>query len=69
MEPVIATVTPEMPLSVAFEKTKKLDIEHLPVVASGRAEGLVGVLNCRAVHRSLSAEVLARQQKADEACV
>jgi len=69
MEPVIATVTPEMPLSVAFEKTKKLDIEHLPVVAAGEDGELVGVLNCRAVHRSLSAEVLARQQKADEAWV
>ena len=69
MEPVIATVMPEMPLSVAFEKTKKLDVEHLPVVSSSRAEGFIGVLNCRAVRRSLSAEVLARQQKADEACV
>jgi len=69
MEPVIATVTPEMPLSVAFEKTKKLDVEHLPVVSSSRAEGFIGVLNCRAVHRSLTAEVLARQQKADEAWV
>jgi len=69
MEPVIATVTPEMPLSVAFEKTKKLDVEHLPVVTADENDRLVGVLNCRAVHRSLSAEVLARQQKADEACV
>ena len=69
MEPVIATVMPEMPLSVAFEKTKKLDIEHLPVVAASEDGELVGVLNCRAVRRSLSAEVLARQQKADEACV
>jgi Kef-type K+ transport system membrane component KefB len=67
MEPVIATVTPEMPLAEAFERTKKLDVEHLPVVAAGADDKLVGVLNCRAVHRSLSAEVLARQQKADGA--
>ncbi|MHC4355168.1 MAG: cation:proton antiporter domain-containing protein [Planctomycetota bacterium] len=67
MEPVIATVTPEMPLAEAFERTKKLDVEHLPVVAAGPDDKLVGVLNCRAVHRSLSAEVLARQQKADGA--
>ena len=69
MEPIIATVTPDMPLSVAFEKTKKLDVEHLPVVYSTGAEGFIGVLNCRAVRRSLSAEVLARQQEADGACV
>jgi predicted transcriptional regulator len=67
MEPIIATITPEMALSEAFAKTKKLDIEHLPVVASTESQELVGVLNCRAVRRSLSAEVLARQKKADEA--
>ena len=69
MEPVIATVTPEMPLATAFEKTKRLDIEHLPVVASSDNDGLVGVLDCRAVRRALGAEVLARQQKADGAWV
>jgi Kef-type K+ transport system membrane component KefB len=65
MEPVIATVTPNMPLSEALEKTSRLDIEHLPVVASAEDNKFVGVLNCRGVHRSLSAEVLSRQQKAD----
>jgi len=64
-EPIIAKVTPEMALSVAFEKAKRLDIEHLPVVVSSEDDGFVGVLNCRAVHRSLSAEVLSRQQRAD----
>jgi CBS domain-containing protein len=64
-EPIIAEVTPDMALSEAFEKTKRLDVEHLPVVDSEENEKFVGVLNCRAVHRSLSAEVLARQQKAD----
>lgn len=65
MEPVIATLTPGMPLSEAFEKTKRLDIEHLPVVASDEEKKFAGVLNCRSVRRSLSAEVLSRQQKAD----
>ncbi len=65
MEPIIAKVTPDMALSDAFEKAKHLDIEHLPVVVSNEDDGFVGVLNCRAVHRSLSAEVLSRQQKAD----
>ena len=65
MEPVIATVTPDMPLSEALEKTRRLDIEHLPVVVSDEDNRFVGVLNCRGVRRSLSAEVLSRQQKAD----
>ena len=65
MEPIIAKVTPDMALSVAFERAKRLDIEHLPVVVSSEDDGFIGVLNCRAVHRSLSAEVLSRQQRAD----
>jgi Kef-type K+ transport system membrane component KefB len=65
MEPIIGKVTPDMALSDAFEKANRLDIEHLPVVASSEDDGFIGVLNCRAVHRSLSAEVLSRQQKAD----
>jgi len=64
-EPIIAKVTPDIGLSEAFDKTKRLNVEHLPVVASSEDDRFVGVLNCRAVRRSLSAEVLARQQKAD----
>ena len=65
MEPLIAKVTPEVSLSEAFEQTKRLDIEHLPVVASREDDRFVGVLDCHSVRRSLSAEVLSRQQKAD----
>lgn len=65
MEPIIAKVTPDMALSEAFEKAKRFDIEHLPVIVSSEDDGFVGVLDCRAVHRSLSAEVLSRQQRAD----
>jgi len=65
MEPIIATVTPDMPLSDALEKTRRLDIVHLPVVNSEGDMKISGVLNHRAVRRSLSAEVLSRQQKAD----
>jgi len=67
MEPIIAKVTRDMALSEALEKTRRLDIEHLPVVASEGDNRFVGVLNCRGVRRSLSAEVLSRQQKADSA--
>ncbi|MBL7152315.1 MAG: cation:proton antiporter [Phycisphaerae bacterium] len=64
-EPIIAKGTPDMPLAGAFEEARRLDIEHLPVVGAGRDDRLVGVLDCRAVRRSLSAEVLRRQRKAD----
>jgi len=69
MEPIIAKVTPDVALSDAFEKAKHLDIEHLPVIVSSEDDGFIGVLNCHAVHRSLSAEVLSRQQKADNIAV
>lgn len=65
MEPIIAKVIPDIALSEAFEKTRDLDIEHLPVVVSDEDNKFAGVLNCRGVRRSLSAEVLSRQQKAD----
>jgi len=61
-EPVIATVTADMPLSEAFEKTGKLNIEYLPVTENNN---FIGLLDCPAVRRSLSAEVLSRQKKAD----
>jgi Kef-type K+ transport system membrane component KefB/predicted transcriptional regulator len=65
MEPIVAKVTPNMELSEAFEKANRLDIECVPVAASSQDDRFVGVLDCRAAHRSLSAEVLSRQQKAD----
>jgi len=65
MEPIITKVTPEMALSEALERARRFDVEHVPVVASSEDDRFIGILNCRAVHRSLSAEVLARQQKAD----
>jgi len=65
-EPVVAKVTPETPLSGAFETAKHFDIEHLMVVSSGDENKFVGVLNCRAARRRLSAEVLSRQEKADK---
>ncbi len=64
-EPIIAKATPNMALSDALEQTKQLDLEHLPVVLSGENDELVGVLSCHGVRRSLAAEVLSRQQKAD----
>jgi len=65
MEPIIIKITPDTALAEAFEKAKRLDIEYIPVTASSEDDRFIGVLNCRAVRRQLSAEVLFRQQKAD----
>jgi CBS domain-containing protein len=65
-EPVVAKVTPQTPLSEAFETAKHFDIEHLTVVSSSDENKFVGVLNCRAARRQLSAEVLSRQEEADK---
>jgi Mg/Co/Ni transporter MgtE len=65
MEPIIFKQVPEVELSEAFEKAEKLDIEYVPVVASDKDETFVGVLDFKAVHRSLTAEVLERQRRAD----
>jgi CBS domain-containing protein len=67
MEPVSGKVTAGMSLSEALERARELDVEHLPVVEPGEGSVFAGVLDCRAVHRALAAEVLARQQKADVA--
>jgi NhaP-type Na+/H+ or K+/H+ antiporter len=64
-EPIVTKVTPNIALSEALEQARRLDLEHLPVVASNEDDEFAGVLDCRAVHRYLSAEVLSRQQKAD----
>ncbi len=65
MEPIISKITPDIALSEAFEKARRLDIEILPVVDLTEDNKFIGILNCRAVRRQLSAEVLSRQQKAD----
>jgi len=67
MEPVIFKVTGDIGLSEAFEKARRLDVEYVPVVVSREDDSFVGLLDCRAVRRALSAEVLAKQRKADSA--
>ena len=65
MEPVIARTTPDTPLSEALQQAHRYNVEYLPVVRSPQDDTLAGLLDCPAVRRSLSAEVLARQKKAD----
>jgi Kef-type K+ transport system membrane component KefB/predicted transcriptional regulator len=65
LEPVIARTTPKIPLADALEEAKNHDLEYLPVVAAQDDSTFLGVLDARGVHRMLSAEVMARQHKAD----
>ncbi len=65
MEPIIATLTREMSLAEAFEQAKRHSLEYLPVVNAEGEEVLVGLLDCPSARRSLSAEVLSRQEQAD----
>jgi len=65
MEPIIAKATPDLELAEAFEVTRRFSTEFLPVVASRQDESFSGVLSVHAAHRQLSAEVLAKQRKAD----
>ncbi len=66
LEPVITRTMPKVPLADALEQGKSQDLEYLPVVASKDDETLVGVLDTRSLQRMLTAEVMARQHKADE---
>ncbi|MBN1804111.1 MAG: cation:proton antiporter [Sedimentisphaerales bacterium] len=64
-QPVVATVQPKIPLAEALEKAQNLYVRHLPVTKSKDDKTYLGLLDCDAVKRALSAEVLSRQQKAD----
>jgi CBS domain-containing protein len=65
MEPIVAKLTPQMPLTEAIERTRRYDFDYLPVVTSDDDNRLVGLFDYPAVRRSLGAEVLARQEEAD----
>ncbi len=65
VEPVIADVTPDDRLSDAIELARRKYVDYLPVVSSPDDRHLIGILGIRSVQRQLSAEVLARQQRAD----
>jgi len=64
-EPVVAKITPDVMLSEGIERMKQLDVEYLPVIASQENDKFIGLLDSHAVHRQLSAEVLAKQREAD----
>jgi CBS domain-containing protein len=64
-EPITDVVTPDTSLFGAVELMEHNKIEFLPVVASLQSGEYKGVLDLRAMHRQLSAEVLSRQRDAD----
>jgi Kef-type K+ transport system membrane component KefB len=66
MDPVASTTIPEHQLAEAIDHMKDLDIEYLPVVTTHETNKYVGILDIRALHRHLSAEVFARQNEADK---
>jgi CBS domain-containing protein len=64
-EPVVDIVTPDTALSEAIELMEHNKIEYMPVVVSQQSKEYAGVLDFRAMHRQLSAEVLSKQREAD----
>jgi NhaP-type Na+/H+ or K+/H+ antiporter len=64
-EPIAAETSPDMALSEAFNRTRQLGIEYMPVIDPKQGNKFVGVLDANAAHRRLSAEVLAKQHEAD----
>ena len=64
-EPITEETSPDMALSEAFNRTRQLGIEYMPVIDPKQGNKFVGVLDANAAHRRLSAEVLAKQHEAD----
>jgi Kef-type K+ transport system membrane component KefB len=64
-EPAVDMVTSDTALSEAVELMEHNRIESMPVVVSKQNKEYAGVLELRAMHRQLSAEVLSKQREAD----
>lgn len=66
MEPVLDTITPQTPLEDVMENMKRYDLEHVCVVDEKEKSKLLGVIHLQTVNRKISAEVLHRQNLADQ---
>jgi Kef-type K+ transport system membrane component KefB len=62
MEPIANTVTEDVPLPEAVSLMRKLGTEFLPVVAADDRSKLVGMLEQRVIHHTISREMMRRQQ-------
>lgn len=65
MTPIPDTVTEQTPLAEAVTRMREQELEYLPVVTEAEDRKLSGMLELRAVNRSVSREILRRQQLAD----
>ncbi len=65
MTPVPDTVTEQTGLAEAITRMREQELEYLPVVAGEEDAKLAGMLELRAVNRSISQEILRRQRLAD----
>ena len=65
MQPAADTVTENTPLAEAMTRMREQELEYLPVLASEDDPRLVGMLELRAVNRSISQEILRRRDLAD----
>jgi CBS domain-containing protein len=68
MQPVADQVTADTPLGDAIERMRQQDLEYLPVVEPAKTDGeaprLLGLLELRRAERSISKELLRRQEAA-----
>jgi CBS domain-containing protein len=64
-QPITICAVPQMPLAEAMEKMQNLYMQYLPVVQSKENGIFEGILDYQAIQRNLTAEILLRQQKAD----
>ena len=68
MEPAPDAVTEQLPLADAIDRMRQQELDCVPVLSepvNGGAGHLVGMLELRKVNRTLSQEILRRQQQAD----
>ena len=65
MQPAPDTVTEDTPLAEAMTRMREQDLDYLPVLATEDDPHLVGMLELRAVTRSISHEILRRHELAD----
>ena len=66
MQPAPDTIALDAPLQEAITRMKEQDLEYLPVVTRQKDHELVGMLEMRAVSRSLSQEIVRRRGLAGE---
>ena len=67
MEPIKATITPDMKLADALDAAKKVESEYLSVVNTKQESNFVGLLSSRLVHRQLSTQIMELHRQADSA--